>query len=97
MTKKYSSPQGVMTEEEWVGSHAGELEEYYPSPDDFFDRRKFNRLSGDEQVEYEKSLMKKAEKPLYFAYTPGRGANYRISRSTFEKYRHRIPVHSRTR
>lgn len=57
-----------MSLEEWVMNYADRLEEVYVPWESFIDRRKWNRLDGDEQREYEQKLKKKASSPQYRAW-----------------------------
>ena len=60
--------EGTMTEKEWVQQYAVRLEAVKVSWQSLIDRRKYNRMDGDEQEKYEASLKKKAEIPQYRAW-----------------------------
>lgn len=60
--------EGVMTEKEWVHRYAVRVEAVKVSWESLIDRRKYNRMDGDEQKGYEASLKKKAETPQYRAW-----------------------------
>jgi hypothetical protein len=77
-------PEGIMTEEEWVLNHAESVEAYTESWLSFFDRTKFNRMDGPQQVEYEKALKQKAGKPHFRAWKQGHQGFFNISKATYE-------------
>jgi len=61
-------PEGVMTERDWVKNYSDRLEEKKVGWESLIDRKKYHRMDGDEQKEYEAQLKKKAEKPQYRAW-----------------------------
>lgn len=57
-----------LTEKEWVAHYADRVEEYYVDWGALIDRRKWNRLGGGAQEEYEAQLKEKAKAPRYRAW-----------------------------
>ncbi len=79
--KKHRFPEGTFTEKEWVERFADRLEEKKVDWRTLMDRRKWNRMDGDEQKTYEDQLKKKAEKPVFRAW---KGDTYQdISKDTY--------------
>lgn len=66
--KKYQFPEGLFTEKEWVQRYADRFEEAKVDWYSLLDRRKWNRMDGRAQVQYEEKLKQKAEKPEYRAW-----------------------------
>lgn len=80
-TKKVRFPEGTFTEQEWVKQYADRVEEYKVDYHTLIDRRKWNKMDGDEQKAYEEKLKEKAKKPLYRAW---KGETfYDISKDTY--------------
>ena len=87
-------PEGVMTEEEWVLTHAELVEPYEENWQNLYNRTKFNRMDNDQQREYEKELKLKAQKPHFRAWTKGRETFFDISRATYELAKRKgVPAH----
>lgn len=60
--KKKVFPEGTMTEARWARKYAVSAEVVVVNWLDLIDRKRFNKMDGREQDEYEKELKAKAEK-----------------------------------
>lgn len=79
--KTFRFPEGTMTEREWVKEHADKVEEEKVDWHSLIDKKKWNRMDGEAQKEYEKMLQEKAKKPVFRAW---KGDTYHdISKDTY--------------
>ena len=79
--KVYRFPEGTMDEKTWVSQYADRVEALYVPWESLMDRRKWNKLDGNQQKVYEGILKEKAKTPQYRAWK-GK-VFYEISQSTY--------------